>query len=197
MTKPEIRKKLGKIRNPKSKNRDHSDFESRSSFGFRTSDFGLRPLSFVIPHSSFVILLLLCGCAGYQLGPTNGVVAREKSIQVVPFSNQTLEPRLTDAVTSQLRKQLQHDGTYQLATHDEGDFLLSGVITYYRRHELSFAPNDILTVRDYRLELRAQITLLNRTAAKVILSTNTVSGFTLIRVESDLPSTERQALPLL
>ena len=136
------------------------------------------------------------GCAGYRLGPTNGVVAGEKSIQINPFSNHTLQPRLNDAVTSQLRKELQRDGTYQLASHDDGDIILNGSITRYQRYEVSFASRDILTVRDFRLLLTAQVTARERSTGKVILN-RPVTGFTLIRVGSDLTSTERQALPLL
>ena len=53
----------------------------------------------------------------------------EKSIQIIPFANQTMEPRLGDAVTIQVRKQLQRDGTYRLATHEDGDILVSGAVT--------------------------------------------------------------------
>ena len=136
------------------------------------------------------------GCAGYKLGPVNGLAAREKSVQVSPFDNQTLEPRLTDAVTSQLRKQLQRDGTYQLASHNDGDIVVSGSVTRYVRQEVSFSSSDILTVRDYRLELSAQVTARDRSTGKVILD-QVVTGTTLIRVTTDLTSTERQALPLL
>jgi hypothetical protein len=145
---------------------------------------------------SLLLILTLTGCAGYQLGPTNGLAAGEKSIQVVPFSNRTLEPRLADAVTAQLRKVLQHDGTYRLASHDDGDVVVSGIITRFQRHEMSFVPTDILTVRDYRLTLTAQVTARDRTSGKVILD-QPVSGYTLIRVGTDLTSTERQSLPLL
>src|SRR5437867_11194976 len=58
-----------------------------------------------------VLVLVLCGCAGYRLGPVNGVAARERSVQVNPFINETHEPHLTDATTQQLRKALQQDGT--------------------------------------------------------------------------------------
>jgi len=136
------------------------------------------------------------GCAGYKLGPVNGLTAREKSVQVNPFDNKTLEPRLTDAVTSQLRKQLQRDGTYQLASHNDGDIVVNGSVTRYVRQEVSFSSSDILTVRDYRLELREQVTARDRRTGKVILD-QAVTGTTLIRVTTDLTSTERQALPLL
>jgi len=139
---------------------------------------------------------LLFGCAGYRLGPTGGFVAGEKSVQIMPFSNQTLEPRLTDAVTFQLRKKLQHDGTFRLATHDDGDIVVTGIITKYNRHELSFQPADTLTARDYRLSMTAQVTARERISGKVVFDQE-ISGFTLLRVGPDLVSSERQGLPLL
>jgi hypothetical protein len=145
----------------------------------------------------WILIFAFCaGCAGYKLGPTNGLAAREKSIQLGPFANQTLEPRLTDAVTSQLRKQVQRDGTYQLATHDDGDIVVSGVIINYQRHALSFVPSDTLTPRDFRLVMTAKVTARERASGKIILD-STVAGFTLMRVGSDMVSSERQALPLL
>jgi len=142
------------------------------------------------------LALLPSGCAGYRLGPTNGVAAGEKSIQIIPFANHTMEPRLGDAVTIQMRKQLQRDGTYRLATHEDGDILVSGAVTHYRRQEVSFIPTDVLTVRDYRLSLTAQVTARERTTGKVLFE-QPVTGSTLIRVGADLTSSERQALPLL
>jgi hypothetical protein len=145
-----------------------------------------------------VVLLALGanGCAGYRLGPVNGVAAGAKSVQVNPFTNKTLQPRLGEEVTAELRRQLQRDGTYRLATHDDGDIVVNGNVTAYLRVEISLSPSDTLTVRDYRLEMRAQVTAAERGTGKVILNQR-VSGFTLIRVTNDLTSTERQALPLL
>ncbi len=136
------------------------------------------------------------GCAGYKLGPVNGLTAGEKSVQINPFANQTLEARLGDAVTQQLRKELQRDGTYKLASHDDGDIIVSGSITRYHRQEVTFSSGDVLTVRDYRLELTAQVTARDRSTGKLVIN-QPVTGATYIRVTSDLTSTERQALPLL
>src|SRR5258705_8352965 len=112
--------------------------------------------------------LFLGGCAGYQLGPTNGLAPREKSVQINPFVNQTIEPRLSDAVTSQLRKSLQQDGTYELASKDNGDIVVSGVLTVYHRRELSLVPQDLVTARDYRVTLTAQVTARDRSTGKII-----------------------------
>jgi hypothetical protein len=136
------------------------------------------------------------GCAGYKLGPVNGQTAGAKSVQVNPFANQTLQPRLGDEVTTQLRKCLQQDGTYSLASHDDGNIVVGGSVTGYHRQEISLSPSDTLTVRDYRLELRVQVTAHDRSSGKVILN-QPVNGYTIIRVTTDLTSTERQALPLL
>jgi hypothetical protein len=142
----------------------------------------------------------LTGCAGYKLGPTNGIPAREKSVQVNPFSDETLQPRVVDAVNQQIRKELMRDGTYTIATHNDGDIIVTGSIVGFQRYEISFASNDILTVRDYRLVLTASVTARERNSGRIILerdARNPVIGNTIIRVSSDLTSTERQAMPLL
>jgi hypothetical protein len=140
--------------------------------------------------------LALSGCAGYRLGPVNGLQAGERSIQVVPFGNHTLQPRLTDSLSLELRKEIQRDGTYHLATSGDADVIVSGLITRYQRFEVTLSATDILTVRDYRLVLTAQVTARERATGKVVLD-QPVNGYTLIRVGSDLTSAERQATPLL
>jgi hypothetical protein len=140
--------------------------------------------------------LILAGCAGYRLGPTGGATAGGKSVEIAPFANQTLEPRLGDAVMVALRRNLQRDGTVRLATRDGGDIVVSGVITRYDRRELSLVPDDVLTVSDYRVNLTAQVTA-RETATGRVLFDKPVTGYTLIRVGSDLTSAERQGIPLL
>lgn len=142
------------------------------------------------------LVLALSGCAGYQLGPVNGLSAGEKSIQVNAFGNHTLQPGLTDAVALQLRKEIQKDGTYHLDTGGDADLIVTGTLLRYQRTEVTLASNDILTVRDYRLSLTAQISARERATGKVLVD-QSVNGFTLIRVGSDLTSAERQAMPLL
>jgi hypothetical protein len=168
----------------------------RPASGFKTMGVRRTPGRALFYLALVSVVVLSIGCAGYKLGPTNGLAAGEKSVQIVPFANTTIEPRLGDELTMQMRKALQKDGTYKLATKDDGDILVSGSITHYRRQELSFIPTDILTVRDYRLSMTAQVTARERSTGRIIFN-QPVSGFTLIRLGSDLTSTERQALPLL
>ncbi len=146
--------------------------------------------------SACVLALALSGCAGYRLGPTNGQAAGTRSVQIDPFVNKTVEPRLGDYLINSLRKHLQQDGTYRLETHDDGDIIISGVITDYQRKELSFQPQDVITVLDYEITMTAQITARERVTGKIIFD-RPVKGRTSIRVGTDLTSSERQAAPLL
>mgnify|MGYP001556995102 CR=1 FL=1 len=141
-------------------------------------------------------ILFSAGCASYHFGPVNQMVAGEKSIEVLPFNNQTLQPRLGDAVTQSLRERLQTDGTYRLATGDAGDIVVTGVITRYRREGLSYLNNDAATAENYRVDVIAHVTVRERGSGKLLLNKN-VSGYALVNVGADLTDSERQATPLL
>jgi hypothetical protein len=135
------------------------------------------------------------GCAGYRVGPVSGREAGARSVQVNAFSSRVIEPRVGDAVTSSLRKQLQQEGTFRLNTKEEGDIILSGTIVEYDRSHLSLQRTDTLTPRDYRLHLRAHVTAQERASGRVLLSRDVV-GRTTLRITPDLASAERQAVPL-
>jgi hypothetical protein len=153
----------------------------------------MRLLSF---FAICVTVILSSGCAGYHLGPVNGAVAGEKSIEIIPFNNQTLQPRLGDAVTQALRERLQTDGTYRLATRNPGDVVVTGVITAYSRKGVSFLRTDVTTTENYRVGLTAHVTARERGTGRVLLDKD-VNGYTLIQVGTDLADAERQSLPLL
>ena len=138
---------------------------------------------------------IFTGCAGYHLGPVNEETAGAKSVEVQPFNNQTLQPRVGDAVTQALREQLQTDGTYHLA-RSGGDIVVSGVITGYSRQGLSFLTSDVYTANNYQVGIVAHVTARQRETGKVLLDKN-INGYTLVHVGSDLADAERQALPLL
>jgi hypothetical protein len=143
-----------------------------------------------------VAAAMLAGCAGYRLGPTNRMAAGSRSIQVNPFQNQTMQPRLAEALVQALRKNLQRDGTYRLATQNDGDVIVTGVIVEYLRSPVSYEPGDVLTVRDYDISLVARMVAVERGASKPMVDSE-FRGRTTVRVGNDQTSAERQALPLL
>ena len=164
-----------------------------SKSAFKTRSLSVKPGLWVIVCLG---ALVLSGCA-YHLGPTNGVPAGAKTIQIHPFDNQTLSPRVGDAVTEAVRKQLQQEGTYRLASHgNDSDIIVSGVVTRYQRRGMTYQARDVVTVRDFRVDLTAHVTATERSTGKILFD-QIVTGSTLVRAGADLPSNERQALPLL
>jgi hypothetical protein len=138
----------------------------------------------------------LAGCAGYHLGPVNGAISGDKSIEVQPFNNQTLQPRLGDALTQSLRERLQTDATYRLATHGGGDVVVTGVIRQYTRQGLGYLNTDVTTPENYRVDLVVHVIARDRRSDKVVLDKD-VKGHTFVHIGGDLASAEREALPLL
>jgi hypothetical protein len=141
-------------------------------------------------------MLLLSGCAGYRLGPTGGHVAGEKSIQLQPFANKTIEPRLNENLMISLRKHLMQDGTFRVNTHNDADIILTGTITRYERSGISVQPGDVLTLLDYQISMTVQMVAKNRLSGDVLF-TRPVQGTVSLRSGSDLTSAERQAIPQL
>ena len=137
------------------------------------------------------------GCAGYHLGAVNGVQAGARTIEVRPFDNETLQPRLNEAVTESLRERLQTDATYRLATRkNEGDIVVTGVIRQYARQGLGFLNTDVTTPDNYRVDVAVHVVAVDRQLGKKILEKD-VRGHTFVHVGSDLVGAERQAMPSL
>jgi len=153
----------------------------------------MRLLNLFLPC---LLAAALAGCAGYRLGPANGVEAGARSVEVFPFNNQTLQPRLGDAVTQALRQRLQTDGTFHLATSGPGDLVVTGVINTYDREGFGYLKSDSITPQNYRVGVVVHVTVRERATGKLLLDKE-VKGHTLVNVGQDLASAERQAMPLL
>src|SRR5690606_10727911 len=114
------------------------------------------------------LAVLLPACA-YKLGPTSGVPAGSRSIAILPFENQTMEPRVTASLVNALRAQLQQEGHYLLSRRDEADVVLTGEVAEISRREQSFFSEDPRILRDYRLEIVAKVRAVERGTGRVLL----------------------------
>lgn len=137
---------------------------------------------------------LLPGCA-YRLGPTNGLEAGARSIQIDTFQNRTLQPGLSSEIVEAIRRKIQEDGTYRLATQKDGNLVVTGTVVTYERRPLAFRPRDVESVEDYELILVCRVVATERDGKKVL--DQEVRGRTTIRVFEDQNASERQAGPML
>ncbi len=142
-----------------------------------------------------VAALLGGGCA-YSLGPSSGATPGARAIALLPFENLTVEPRVTEAIATALRAQLQQEGTFRVARQSDADIVVTGSVIDIRRVEQSFQNQDVRILRDYRFEIVAQVLATERGTGRKVLDEQ-VEGHTMLRVQSDLASAERQAMPLL
>jgi len=148
---------------------------------------------------SWLLLILAVaagGCAGYKLGPTNGIPAGSRTVQFKPFVNHTLEPRVTEYLSTSLRKLLQQDGTFRLQTSGSPDIIVSGEITKFLRSGLAYQQGDVLTPQEYTLTMQARVKAMDVSTGKIFID-RTVQGYTYILIQNDEFSAERQAIPLL
>ena len=140
--------------------------------------------------------VMVSGCASYRLGPVNPAIPTGQAIEAGLFQNTTPQPGLTESLNASIRRELQRDGTFELATGGDGDVLLAGNITAYRRSAVSFQPRDILSVRDFEVERVTRVRAAEKTTGKVLIDRE-LTGRTTVRLGGDLASAERQALPML
>ncbi len=73
-----------------------------------------------------VAAVMLVGCASYRLGAVNPSFPAGQSIEVGLFQNATPQPGLAESVNASIRRELQRDGTFELASASDGDVLLTG-----------------------------------------------------------------------
>jgi hypothetical protein len=143
-----------------------------------------------------VLAAVLAGCAGYHLGPSNGLPAGSLSVEVLPFVNRTREPRITEYLSSAMRRQFQQEGTFRLQTAGTPDIQVTGEITRFERSALSFSTNDVLSPQEYTLILTAKVVARDPVTGKTNIN-STLTGYTFVRAGNDLASTEREAMPNL
>ncbi len=138
----------------------------------------------------------LIGCLGYHIGPVKPYYLRDvHSISVPTFKNRTLVPHIEVLVTDTVIKQFQQDGTFQIASGENGDATLTGEIYSITRSPARSLRENVLATTEFNLGLIVKYTLIGRDG-KPLAPPDQVSGATSFFVSTDVTTDERQALPL-
>ena len=138
----------------------------------------------------------LSGCLGYHIGPVKPYYLRDVHTIAVPtFGNKALVPRIEVLVTDTVIKQLQQDGTFQIASDGNADATLKGEITRIDRLPARSVRGNVLQTTEFALTMRLRYTLIDRNGATLAGPAEAV-GATSFFVGQDVTTDERQALPL-
>jgi hypothetical protein len=155
-----------------------------------------------------VCCLALSGCLGYHIGPVKPYYLRDVHTIAVPtFKNRTLVPRIEVLVTDTVIKQLQQDGTFQIASGDNADATLSGEVDRIVRLPARSVSGNVLATSEFALTLSVKYSLIGKngeqlappneavgsTSFFVTLNNNTTNSQ---NITGDVTTDERQALPL-
>jgi hypothetical protein len=98
-------------------------------------------------------------------------------------------------VTDTVIKQLQQDGTFQIANGDNADATLTGEIDRISRLPARSVRGNVLATTEFNLALTLKYTLTGRDGKQLVPTAQAV-GTTSFFVSSDVTTDERQALPL-
>jgi outer membrane lipopolysaccharide assembly protein LptE/RlpB len=138
---------------------------------------------------------LLGGC-GYKLGEIRPTPMRSVRTLAVPtFKNKTFEPQVEVLLADTLIKTLQEDGTYTIVSDDTADAILSCTLTKVERRSVRSVQNNVLATAEFGLFLEIYYQVSDRVTGG-ILKKGRVRGSTSFFSNSDLQTTERQAIPV-
>jgi hypothetical protein len=126
------------------------------------------------------------------------------TLAVPTFKNKTLIPRVEVLVTDTVIKQLQQDGTFQIARGNEADATLSGEISHIHRLPARSVRGNVLATTEFALTLSVRYSLTGRNGEPLAPPSEAVgttsffvSNNNIHNISSgDVTTEERQALPL-
>jgi hypothetical protein len=143
---------------------------------------------------ALVAILVLSGC--YTLGPIAPTYMKGvHSLSVPIFDNKSFEPQVQAVVTSTFIKELQTDGTYPITGEDEADAIVHGTITDVIRTQTKAVVGDVLASAEFQITLKIHIDVLRGGTGQVLVNKD-FQGQSYFFVGSDLPTQERQAIPI-
>jgi outer membrane lipopolysaccharide assembly protein LptE/RlpB len=145
--------------------------------------------------AALIACTLLGGC-GYKLGEIRPTPMRSVRTLAVPtFKNRTYEPRVEVLLADTLIKTLQEDGTYTITSDDTADAILYCTVNKVERRSIRSVQNNVLATAEFGLFLDISYQVSDRVTGS-ILKRGRVRGSTSFFSNSDLQTTERQAIPV-
>jgi hypothetical protein len=149
--------------------------------------------SFVNGCLALALLIGLTGCAQYHTG--HAIPAGMRTIAVPPFENASGHPRAEVLTTQAVLSEFRRDGTLRIAERENAALEMFGRITNCKLEPMRFDHDHPYRTMEYRLIITAEVKVFDRTTGKVVANLGKVTGDDIFRTQSDLPSTERDAIP--
>jgi hypothetical protein len=142
--------------------------------------------------SSVACVLVVSGCAGYELGSPSAEHLKEiKTIFIEPPQNITAEPSLGVALGHALSRRFDQNGRLKTARRNQADASIQVVLRNVSRDPLRSSRENIHRTMQYQSTLQAEITVINR-KGEAVLPSRSFEGKTKYFTQADLQESERQ-----
>jgi len=148
-----------------------------------------------LPRILFLPLLAMLApaCSSYQLGSM--LPPHLQTVHMGTAVNDTGEPLIENDVTSAVLAELQRDGSLSLANPANADTLLYVRLTQYELIPVAFENFNRSLPSEYRLQLRAEVELVERETGKTLMRADNVTGYDEFPLSGDLTQAKRIGLP--
>jgi len=149
--------------------------------------------SFAREVFAIVLLAALSGCANYHVG--SSIPKEKRTIAVPTFENASGHPLVEVLTTQAVLAEFRREGTMRIVERENAALEVTGRITGCKLDAMHLDHDHPYLAVEYRLTLTADIKVYERASGKVVAHLGNVTGDDIFRTESDLPSTERDAIP--
>ena len=136
----------------------------------------------------FLLLLTLICVAGCWYSFSEKAFPQLKTVGVIPFENRTGEYELGSRTTDLLTQKILSASTYELASFDMADGVISGFISNYERKVNTY--DEVENPIDYIVQVRAKITFTQRSNNKELWDFNFEGHATFLPDEDEAQAKE-------
>ena len=135
--------------------------------------------------------LLMAGCAGYSWGTS--VPAGYRTVAVPVFENLTEVSEIGPTVTQYTLREFQREGTFKVARTADAAIEVQGVVRKMVRGGVSYDRGAGMRAREYRYEIVADVTFVDKKNGKVLLERKGITGETTFLTQGDLLTGQKNA----
>ena len=136
-------------------------------------------------------VLAICGCANYRW--TSSVPEELRTVAVPVFENRTASAELGSIVSRYVLREFQREGTFTIRRSGGSSIEVQGSIVKAERHPVSFDRAYGSRADEYRYLVTAEVSIINKDAARVLQSNRHYTGETTFLVQGDLLTAQDNA----
>ena len=137
---------------------------------------------------------LFSGCGYHLVGTGSSLPPHLKTISIPVFKNTSSQPEIHRELTSAVLESFISDGRLKVAKKDDADLIMDATLTYYKKRNVSFGSQDLVSNIIVEVEIELKVT--DQITNKIFMKEKFKTQWDYIST-SDIAATERARLKAL